>query len=196
MAKKKYKIKGTKDFLILAVFCGFMCVWAIRDAWFPTRKVLEKHPQEVPAAFAVPGVVREVRVQPGDVIEDRTVIAVLNDTVYQERVNEARARFDSAREARDPETETRLDELNEARAALEKCTLRNTDIKVNTSHGEDVLRGRVLRIDAPPGTPVEAGQPVVTIRPQNSFYIFNQSLAVIMFIGMIISLFFHWVASR
>ncbi|MBI9020041.1 MAG: hypothetical protein JEZ10_02135 [Verrucomicrobia bacterium] len=47
MAKGRFSIKGTKDFLVMAVACGFLCLWSIRDAWFPTKKILEKHPQSV-----------------------------------------------------------------------------------------------------------------------------------------------------
>lgn len=31
-------------FYISGILWGFICVWAIRDGWFPTEKILLKHP--------------------------------------------------------------------------------------------------------------------------------------------------------
>lgn len=196
MAKRRYKIKGTKDFLVMAVFCAFLCVWAIRDAWFPTQKTLEKYPPEVEVGFELPGVIREIRVEPGQRVEGEMVLAVLHDEPVQARIAEAEEAFRAARDARDPEAEALLEALNEVRADLAKCTLRNTDVMIATSYGEAPLRGNVARIVRRPGERVEAGAPVLVIEPQHTFYVFNKSLAVISFIGMIIALFFHWIASK
>ena len=64
--KRKYNIKGTNDFLVLALILFFLCLWAIKDAWYPSAKVLKKHPREVVAAFDARGSVGEILVDVGD----------------------------------------------------------------------------------------------------------------------------------
>lgn len=250
MAKSRFNIKGTKDFLVAAVFCGAICIWAIRDAWFPPESVLEKHPLEVPVAFEVPGVVKSINVKVGEKVEGRMTLATLYEASYQEAVDEAQAAFEKAKEEKAPDVDEKLDALLAARERLDACTLENTDITVTTSHGESALHGEVLRVDAQPAMQVEtmtadeggtvlkvasdavfigeedaalkdavkyplngfaptvhkeqsvaagetvAGTTILVINPEDSFYIFNQTLAVIMFLGMIASLIFHWIASH
>jgi multidrug resistance efflux pump len=196
MAKGRFNIKGTKDFLVAAVFCGFLCVWAIRDAWFPTQKILKKYPLEVPVAFSISGVVKEVPVRAGQEFAGKRVLATLHDDLYRRRVEEAEALFEAARADRSPDTEVRLADLMQARADLEACTIYNTDIMLHGSHGDEPLRGVVLKITAPPATAVEAGAPVLTVKPHNTFYIFNKTLAVLSLIGMVAALIFHGIASR
>lgn len=196
MAKGRFKIKGTKDFLVAAVFCGFLCIWSIRDAWFPTEKVLKKHPQEFPVSFSVPGVVQEIYVQPGHEALGQTVLASLYDDVYREKVAAAQAAFDAAKTAKDPDIERRLEELLKARSDLAACTLKNTDITWTGSHGEEALRGTVMRIVVQPATHVEAGETVLIMNPKDTFYAFNKTLALLTFLGAIVALIFHGIASR
>jgi biotin carboxyl carrier protein len=250
MAKGRFNIKGTKDFLVMAVFCGFLCVWAVRDAWFPTQKVLEKHPLEVAVAFQVPGVIRQIHVEPGEKVEGKMVLATLHESARQEAVERARAAYEKAREQKSSDMEQKLSDLMDAREALAACTLENTDLSVTTSHGKSTLHGKVLRIEARPSMSVDvlrsdtagdvlrvskdtvfvgaeksalkdaaaypldglapvvskgdsvaagdalAGTPVLVINPEDTFYMFNQTLAVLSFIGMIAALIFHWIASH
>jgi len=196
MAKGRFNVHGTKDFIVAAVFCGFLCIWSIRDAWFPTEKVLKKHPQEIPVAFKVPGVVKHIAVQPGDEIKGKTALASLYDDAYRAKVTEAEAVFEAAKVTKDPAIEKKLAILMAARADLAACTVENTDVIVMTTHGEDVLRGTVARIVGMPATQLEAGAPVITVNPVDTFYMFNKTLAVLTFIGTIISLVFHRIASR
>lgn len=196
MAKGRFNIKGTKDFIVAAVFCGFLCVWSIRDAWFPTEKVLKKHPREIAVSFKVPGVVKHVSVQPGDEVKGKVVLATLYDDAYHAKVKEAEAAFDVAKTIKDPEIEKKLAVLLKARETLEDCTLENTDVMWKTTHGDEPLRGVVVRVLAESATHLEAGAPVLTIAPVDTFYIFNKTLAILMFMGMIGSLIFHRIASR
>lgn len=97
MAKNRFNIKGTKDFLVAAVFCGFLCLWSIRDAWFPTEKILKRHPREIEVSFKVPGVLKQFDVRPNDAVQGDAVLAVLYDETYRKNVAEAAAAFDQAR---------------------------------------------------------------------------------------------------
>ncbi|MFA5688399.1 MAG: hypothetical protein WC959_04545 [Kiritimatiellales bacterium] len=198
MAKKRFNIKGTKDFLILAVFLGFLCVWAIRDAWFPTEKILKKHPLEIPVAFSVPGVVSQIPVQPGDKIEPRTLLASLRDEPYKLKVADAEKAYSEAKNSGADDVEEKMEALKTARADLQACSLYNTDIMLADLYGEGdkPLRGKILEILVSPATAIEAGQPVLTIRPQDTFYLFNKSLSIFSFFGAAAALIFHWLASK
>jgi multidrug resistance efflux pump len=195
MARSRFNIKGTKDFLVAAVFCGFLCLWSIRDAWFPTEKVLEKHPQQIAVSMDVSGVVKTVPVEPGDEIAGSMILATLSDHSYKEAVEKAEAAFEQAKEEQAADVEEKLDGLLEARENLQACVLRNTDRTHTTSHGEEALRGTVLEIAAPPATYVEAGDPVLYVKPVDTFYAFNKTLAILTFIGTIAALIFHRIAS-
>lgn len=196
MAKGRFNVKGTKDFLVGAVFFAFLCLWSIRDAWFPTQKVLEKHPLSVPVAMDVSGVVESVGVDVDDEVEGKMLLVKLIPDSYQKAVDAAKKEFDKAEAEKNVDAEEKLNALLEAREKLKACTLYNTDRTMTTSHGEEALRGVVLEVVAPPATYVKAGDPVLRVRPQDTFYAFNKSLAVISFIGMIVMLIFHRIASK
>jgi len=195
MAKGRFNIKGTKDFLVMAVACGFLCLWSIRDAWFPTKKVLEKHPQSLSVAMKVPGVVKSLPLKPGEEFGGDVVLATIYDESYRKAVATAKAEFAAAKEAHSG-VEEALEKMLSAREELKACTLRNTDILVETSHGEDALKGIVLENLVKRSMPVEAGEPVLLVQPHDTFYMFNKSLAVLTFFGVVVALVFHRVASR
>lgn len=196
MAKGRFNIHGTKDFIVMAVFCGFLCIWSIRDAWFPTEKILKKHPREIPVSFKVSGVVKQIFVKPGEEVKGESSLAALYDEPYRAKVAEAETVFEAAKTAKDPAVEARLDALMQARADLAACVIKNTDFKWKTTHGEEVLRGTVYRIAAETATHLEAGATVMTIAPYDTFYQFNKTLSILSFIGMIAALIFHRIASR
>ncbi len=198
MARRRFSIKGTKDFLVLAVFCAALCVWSIRDAWFPTKKILKKHPREIAVAFTVPGVVERVAVSEGYEITGKTLLAKLYDESYRVKVLKAEAAVKAAKSEESPDLEAKMTELQQAHADMNACTLENTDPSLmrTTSHGEEPLRGRVLRVLVGPATKVEAGEPVLVVKPVDTFYMFNKTLAVLTFLGLLVALFFHWIASR
>jgi multidrug resistance efflux pump len=196
MAKKRFSIHGTKDFLVMAVFCGFLCIWSIRDAWFPSQKVLKKHPPEIPVAFKMSGVVKDIPVKVGQEIAGKTRLASLYDDAHRAIVTEAETVFEAARTTKDPLIEEKQAALMKARADLDAYTVENTDITWTSTHGEETLRGTVTRILVQPATRIEAGVPVLMVKPVDSFYAFNKTLAALSFIGVIIALVFHRIASR
>ena len=196
MAKNRFnRIKGTKDFLVMAVFCAFLCLWSIRDAWFPSKKVLEKHPQSVEVAMKVPGVIKSLPLNPGDEIQGESVLASIYDESYRKAVAAAEAEFETAKEKQEG-VEEALEKVLAARADLKACVLKNTDITQSTSHGEDVLHGVILKHLVERSQPVEAGEAVLLVEPHDTFYQFNKTLALLSFMGLVVSLFFHRVASR
>jgi hypothetical protein len=255
MARRRFAIKGTKDFLVLAVFCAALCVWSVRDAWFPTKKILKKHPREISVAFSVPGVVERIAVAADSDIAGKMLLAKLYDESCRVNVLNAEAAVKTARSENAPDLEAKVAEMLQAHEALNACTLENTDphLMRTTSHGEEALRGRVIRVLVTPASKVEvlraesagqvskitekavfvsaggdakedsdvreykldggmtplvkveedisegralAGTSVMLVKPVDTFYMFNQTLAVLTFIGMLVALFFHWIASR
>ncbi|NOU36070.1 MAG: hypothetical protein HOO88_04810 [Kiritimatiellaceae bacterium] len=198
MAKGRFsQVKGTKDFMVAAVFCGFLCVWSIRDAWFPTEKVLKRHPLEIPVPFKVSGVVKDILVKPGDEIKGNAVpLASLYDEGYRAKVTEAEAAFEAAKAAKDAAVEEKLSVLMKARSDLEACNAKNADVTWTTTHGEEILRGVVTRILVVPSTHIEAGVPVLMVKPTDTFYLFNKTLALLTFLGMIVALIFHGISAR
>jgi multidrug resistance efflux pump len=196
MAKGRFNVKGTKDFLVMAVACAFLCLWSIRDAWFPSKKVLEKHPQSVEVAMKVSGVIKSIPLLPGHEITGSVVLAEVYDESHRKALAAAEAAFEAAKEARAADVEEKLDAMLAAREELNACTLRNTDLTQKTSHGEDALRGKVIEHLVQPATYVEAGDPILLVEPTDTFYAFNKTLALLTFMGALVALFFHRIASR
>ncbi|QHI70608.1 hypothetical protein [Tichowtungia aerotolerans] len=197
MAKSRFdRVKGTKDFLVAGVICIFLCLWAIRDAWFPTKKVLEKHPLTYPVTVAVSGVVKHIPVNVGDSVAGSAPLLTLQTRAYEEAVEAAEEAY---KDVQGEEKDVLLEKLNalvQARENLKATTVACSDFMLKTTHGEDPLQGKVLEILAEPATEVEAGETVMLIQPKDTFYIFNKTLAVFSFILAAVFLFFHRVASR
>jgi hypothetical protein len=40
---RRYKVEGTKSYLVGSIFLALLCVWAIRDGWFPSGSKIEMH---------------------------------------------------------------------------------------------------------------------------------------------------------
>ena len=39
---RQYEVKGTKTYLYWSIGLFFLCLWAIKDGWFPSEK-MEEH---------------------------------------------------------------------------------------------------------------------------------------------------------
>ena len=104
MAKRKYNVKGIKDFIVLAGIFFFLCLWAIKDAWFPSEGVIKKHPQRVEVAFPVDGMIAEYHVKIGDPVvppkdgQEPTLLASLNDVKLRETFEEKKKAYTEAAE--------------------------------------------------------------------------------------------------
>ncbi len=139
---RRYKVEGTSDFLIAAVVLAGLGVWAIKDGWFPSPKVLEKHPREIVVVAPFDGVLAEVPVVGGQDVTTNSVVA--------------RMRPERTEGAAEP-------------------------VDLRPSADGAVMEVRRTRHDA-----VKAGDPIVRIAPDDSFYPFNKSLAFLSLIGAVI----------
>jgi multidrug resistance efflux pump len=197
MAKDRFKqVKGTKDFLVATVVCTFICLWAIGDAWFPTAKVLARHPQEFPITVAVSGVVQDIPVKVDEDVGGDKPLLQINPSLFEAAFAAAEEAYKTAQGSSEDVLKEKRAALLKARSELESTTVTCEDFILETSHGEGPVQGKVIKIMAEPATEVAAGSTVMLIQPKDTFYVFNQTLAVLMFIGAVISLFFHRVASK
>ena len=197
MAKNRFQqVKGTKDFLVATVVCVFLCLWSIRDAWFPTQKIMKKHPQEFPVTVSVSGVVQDIPVKVGEEVGGEAPLLVLNSGHFEAAVVAAEEAYKTVKGRDEEVLKEKLDLLMKARADLKAATVTCGDFILETTHGDEPLHGKVLEILAQPATEVEAGETVMLIQPKDTFYIFNKTLAVLTFVGAVVFLFFHRVASK
>ena len=197
MAKGRFnRIKGTKDFLVGAVICVFLCLWSIRDAWFPSEKVRKKHPQRLEFSMKVSGTIKSLPVIPGTEVGGDAVLVELYDSSYVKIIDTAETAFEQAKRDKAPDVQEKLDALLAARHDLKNCVLKCSDVTLETSHGEQTFQGVVLEYLVKPASGIEAGQPVLAVQPKDTFFMFNKTLAILTFIGAFGFLFFHRIASK
>jgi len=211
-AKRKYNVKGTKDFIVLAGIFFFLCLWAVKDAWYPSPKVLEKHPEEVTVAFEVAGSIGQLHVAEGDSIGEEQVLAELHHAKIQEKFDTAKKEYSDAKNQHtlmdealrnavkngassegiaelkqgrlDAQTamDSALEEVNDIREKLDATELR--------APGKGVVKEVLVSLHAQ----VEAGETVIAIDPRDHFYLFNKSLAIFSFIAFWVFLGVHILA--
>jgi len=211
-AKRKYNVKGTKDFIVLAGIFFFLCLWAVKDAWYPSPKVLEKHPEEVTVAFEVAGSIGQLHVAEGDSIGEEQVLAELHHAKIQEKFDTAKKEYSDAKNQHtlmdealrnavkngassegiaelkqgrlDAQTamDSALEEVNDIREKLDATELR--------APGKGVVKEVLVSLHAQ----VEAGETVIAIDPRDHFYLFNKSLAIFSFIAFWVFLGIHILA--
>jgi multidrug resistance efflux pump len=143
---RRFHVQGTNDFLVWAVALLALGLWCVKDGWFPSESVLERHPHTVEIKSAQAGVVREVFVKIGDKRDaDQPLVRVL---------------------------------LTQTNAEM----ILKTPIK-----GE--LAGSLIKKDEL----VRADQTVAVVIPEDSFYTFNRSLAVLALLGSLICAIVHFL---
>ena len=207
-AKRKYTVKQSSDFLVLAGIFFFLGLWAIKDAWYPSEKTLKKHPQEIAIPFSAAGSVDEIYVAVGNAVdEDHLLVSLRKDRItvefeaatnayiqaknaYSEKDLEAR------RAERDGAGEAAVEELiktaDDARAEMTARLKRVGELR-RIMESMDVLsvtKGKVKEIPISVHDIVEADDTAAVIVPDDHFYLFNKSLAffsgfaVILFLGI------------
>lgn len=187
---RKYKVQGTNDFLYFAIGLFALCVWAVRDGWFPTQSRLEKNPLEVSVAFEIAGRVGEVLAEPGQKMGTNQVAVVLEKADLIAERDTALAAYDAAL-ARSREsaasTEEIRSELERTTEALRVARERLLAADVRTPS----VPGTILEMRAVRGEAVQPKDIAFTLRPTDSFYLFNKSLAILSFIGALVCAALH-----
>ncbi len=206
---RTYKVEGTKDFLIWSVVLLGLGLWSLRDGWFPTARVLEKHAREIPASFQVEGMLADVLVEPGIEVRPQQPLARLVRLQQRRALEEAQTVFSAATNrvesaaqaveaaASGPVPGQDTAALREA-LARERISAEAARAALAGALSEFAARelvaptgGVVRAVSAAEGQEVIAGEPVATIDPKDHFYPFNRSLAIISLIGSAVCAYIH-----
>jgi len=208
-ARRKYNVKGTKDFIVLAGIFFFLCIWAIKDAWYPSPKVLEKHPRQVEASFDIPGIIASLRVAEGDSIGESQLLAELRRVEDEQAFENAQAAYveakdgyeladkalrDAVKSAASSESIARLEQdRSAAKAAMDSALeqVNESRTRLDASRLPAPSKGTVQEILVRVHDEVEAGEVVMVIDPEDHFYLFNMSLAIFSFIAFWVFLGIH-----
>ncbi len=211
-AKRKYKVKGTKDFIVLAGIFFFLCLWAAKDAWYTSPKVMERHPQRVEVSFDIGGSIGRLHVNEGDSIGKKQPLAELRRTRIQEDFEAAKKEYSVAkkkvmlmevalRNARqNGVSDAGMAELEqsqiEAQAAMAEAlgSVNASRSKIASTELYSPTKGVVKELFASVHEQVAAGQAIMVVDPKDHFYLFNQSLAIFSFIAFWVFLGIHILA--
>ncbi len=147
MARRRYDLEGSNDFLIAAVVLLGLGIWAIKDGWFPSNRVLERHPRQLHVRAPATGVVAEIRVMAGQTVLSNQPVAML--------------------------------QVGSGGGASERLDLRAP------------AAGTVLRLERGLQDNVVPGDVILSVAPDDVFYPFNKSLAVISIVLAVVCLFIH-----
>ena len=207
---RKYKNTGTKDFLVLAGFFFFLCLWAVKDAWYPSPKKIKTHPLAIEASFTVSGSLARISVKEGDQVGEKQILAELRKTWQESELAKLKALYlgikaeyqqvdDAIRKAVRNKQPDQVAELGARRTQL-KTEMDQAEEKAKSARAnvaamdlKSPSNGVVKEILVKNFTQVEAGDAVLIIDPQDHFYLFNKSLAIVSFVLFWIFLGVHIV---
>ena len=208
-AKRKYNVKGTKDFIVLAGIFFFLCLWAVKDAWYPSPKVLEKHPLTVGVSFETTGLLGSLFVAEGDSVVESQILAELRRTEIEDEFEASKKAYSAAKDGYTLADEalrnavkssasseviaefkqSRIDAEATMDSTLEQVTTMRARIDAAELHAPD--KGVVKDILVAVHDQVEAGETIMVIDPGDHFYLFNKSLAIFSFIAFWVFLGIH-----
>lgn len=203
MARKYKNVQGTNDFLIAAIGLTLLGLWAVRDAWFPTPKVLEKHPLTFEVMFEDSGRIDEIMVQQGMMVSSNSPIARVSTENLDKIQEQAETELDeieteilhlrarsTAEDARSQQIEARLAEKEEE---LKEVKRNIAGIKQNRLRHivRSDYKGRVQDLKVDLEDQVEAGNVAAVIDVKDHFYTFNKSLAIGSLLGALICAIIH-----
>ncbi len=211
-AKRKYNVRGTKDFIVLAGIFFFLCLWAVKDAWYPSPKVVEKHPMEVSLSFETAGSVGQLHVAEGDSVGETQVLAELRRVKMMEEFDVSKKAYSEAKNkhtlmdealrnaVKNGASSEGIAELKQSRidaqaamdATLEKVNA--TRAKLDSTELQSSCKGVVKQVLVSLHAHVEADETVIVIDPKDHFYLFNKSLAIFSFFAFWIFLGIHILA--
>ncbi len=211
-SKRKYNVKGTNDLLVLAAIFFFLGIWAIKDAWFPSDKVLKKHPSEIVASFSTAGSVEKVFVRAGDSIGEKQVLAKLRTDKVNLDYEAAKAAYTESKKQfailnqdfkkaaengiSSEGIATFEEQLKVAKAAQEESLAKVTELRAVIDASELLAesKGAIKEIKIETHSMVKADEAVMIIDPKDHFYLFNKSLAIFSFFAFWVFLAIHILA--
>ncbi len=193
MSPKKKSGGYRGDLILLFIFCTIFGIWSIKDGWFPSEKVMEKHPIDQVFTFRTNGVVSKVMVQVGQGVKEETSMVKLDSEALQETYEaittslvEKKQMLRSLIEQGDDYENRDAEYLREQIIELEQSMSDDRGIHqkyVVTSS----FKGTVEEVFVAKGDYVEAGQQAVFVTSSDSFYLFNKSMAIICLVVAVLS---------
>jgi len=208
-AKRTYKVRVAKDFIVLAGIFFFLCLWAVKDAWYPSDKVLNKHPRLVEVSFETAGSVGQVHAGVGDSIGEGQLLAELRSTRMEVEFTAAKKEYTEAKNTHALMQEALRDAEKKGGSVEEITELRNSEIQAKTAMDATLQRvgkirasidsaelvaptkGKIMEVRVVSHGQIAAGQTAFVINPQDHFYLFNQSLAIFSFVSFWVFLGLH-----
>ncbi len=207
--KRKYKVNGTKDFIIFSGIFFFLCLWAIKDAWYPSPKVIKKHPQQIEVSFNIDGAIAQWHVAKGDSVGEGQLLVELQQSKMQVDFDAAKKKYATEKEEiilldftlRNAKanhiSDAEITTLEQRQVVAESemdHTLEEVNVmreRMNSSGLYSPSKGVVKELLASTYSQIEQGQGVVMIDPKDHFYLFNKSLAILSFFAFWIFLGLH-----
>lgn len=190
---------------MLAGIFFFLCLWAVKDAWYPSDKVLKKHPRMVEASFETAGTVGSIRVSVGDSIGEEQILAVLLNTKKEVEFNAAKKEYTAAKKQHTLLQETVYNagnskdlaefhrSVDEAKTVMDSALKKVGNIRtaIDSSELLSPTKGVITEARMVPHSQAKAGQTAFVIDPQDHFYLFNKSLAIFSFMAFWVFLGLH-----
>ena len=208
-AKRTYKVRVAKDFIVLAGIFFFLCLWAVKDAWYPSDKVLKKHPRLVEVSFETAGSVGQVHAGIGDSVGEGQLLAKLRSTRMEVEFTAVKKEYTEAKDKYALMQEALRDAMENGVSAEGITELRNSKTQAKTAMDAALqhvgkirasidsaelvapTKGKIMEVRVVPHGQIVAGQTAFVINPQDHFYLFNQSLAIFSFVSFWVFLGLH-----
>ncbi len=212
-SKRTYKVRVSKDFIVLSGFFFFLCLWAVKDAWFTSEKVLKKHPLSVEVSFETAGTVGQLYVGVGDAVGEGQLLAELRRTRMQLDLDAAKKEYTEAKNkhalmqeaARNAEENGASDggiaEIKDsvvrAKTAMDSALkkMKESNNKMDASKLTAPTKGEIMEVYAASNRHIEAGATALVIDPKDHFFLFNKSLAIFSFFAFLVFLALHLLAT-
>ena len=185
--KRQYKVRGTNDFLVMAIIFFFLGIWAVKDAWFPSESVQKRHPSQVEIKAEMDGFIKTLHVAEGDVVtppteeqEWSTKLLEFNGSALEKEIA---ARQQMIKDGTG-DLATLRGEITQLQNQLDQYTVFCPKLGKDKS-------GQVEKILVEKLAQVKAGDTLMIIKPKTSFYVFNKSLTVVSAIIFLVLLGVH-----
>lgn len=212
-SKRTYKVRVSKDFIVLAGAAFFFCLWAIKDGWYPSDKTLKKHPLSVEVSFETAGTVGQLYVGVGDAVGEGQLLAELQRTRMQLDLDTAKKEYTAAKNkhalmqeaarnaekngASDAGIAEIMDSGVRAKTAMDSALkkMKENNDKMDASKLTAPTKGEIMEVYAAHSRHIEAGATALVIDPKDHFFLFNKSLAIFCFFAFWIFLALHLFAT-
>ncbi len=212
-SKRTYKVRVSKDFVVLAGFFFFLCLWAIKDGWYPSDKTLKKHPLSVEVSFKTAGTVETLHVEVGNSVGKGGPLAELSRTRMEEDLDAAKKEYTAAKkknalmqeavrnaeknEASDDGIAETQDSVVQAKSMMNAALkrMREVNVRIEDSSLMAPSKGKIKEVFVAHNHYIEAGTTALVIDPEDHFFIFNKSLAIFSFLAFFVFLGLHLFAT-